>query len=146
MSRVAALAVLLLLTAGCDMQPTVTEPVAIERVAARAQEAFAQLPPGATLRQELHQTNLPCEGGRTFVETDYDIAFPAGWPVDSAIATLAAYWEKAGYRVVLDERDSAEAPELVVQHPADGFRIGLLVAHDGAITKATLRSSSPCLG
>ncbi|RZU49359.1 hypothetical protein EV385_1109 [Krasilnikovia cinnamomea] len=135
-----------LLTTGCDMEPTVTKQQAIERVAQRAQESFAQLPPGATLVKEFAQDGLPCDDGNVMVETDYNIAFSSGWPVDQTIATLAKYWESAGYKVARDDRSSPDVPELVVEHPDDGFQLGILVARgsDGTI-KATLRSSSSCV-
>jgi hypothetical protein len=144
----AALTAALLLT-GCDMQPSVTKQQAIERVAQRAQEAFAQLPPGATLKQELQQTDLPCDEGKdsaTFVETNYVVEHPAGWPVDESLPLLASYWQKAGYTIVRDDRGDTKLPELVVEHPDDGFRIGYIVAHgDTGVVKATLSSSSPCI-
>ncbi len=140
------------LTAGCDtvdQQPTVTKEQAVERVAARAQEAFGQLPAGATLKQTLAQTDLPCENGpkgSTFVETDYAVEYPATWPVEQSMATLSAYWHSNKYKIVRDDRSDDKFPELVVEHPTDGFRIGYLVAHrnNGRID-AILKSSSPCL-
>lgn len=139
------------LTAGCDTvdQPTVTKEQAIERVAARAQEAFQQLPSGATLKQTLAQTDLPCDNGpkgRTFVETDYAVEYPPSWPVEQSMATLSTYWTNNKYTIVRDDRQDDKFPELVVEHPADGFRIGYLVAHrDNGRTDAILKSSSPCI-
>ena len=139
------------LTAGCDSvdQPTVTKEQAVERVATRALEAFQQLPAGATLKQTLAQTDLPCDDGpdgRTFVETDYAVEYPPSWPVEQSMATLSTYWQNSDYRIVRDDRQDDKFPELVVEHPADGFRIGYLVAHrDNGRIDAILRSSSPCL-
>ncbi|RZU51263.1 hypothetical protein EV385_3073 [Krasilnikovia cinnamomea] len=135
-----------LLSAGCDMQPTVTKQQAIERVAQRAQESFAQLPPGATMKKLIEQDGLPCDDGRVLVEIDYDIAFASGWPVDDVIPTLARYWQDAGYKIARDDRASRDIPELVVEHPDDGFQLGILVSHGSKGTiGVTLRSSSSCV-
>lgn len=138
------------LGAGCDSakETTVTKDQAVARVAERAQEAFRQLPPGATLEQTLHTPDLPCDDGdgRVFVETRYDVVFPATWPVDQSMTVLADYWTGNGYRIVRDDRASTELPELVAEKTSDGFRIGYLINH-GADGRATARllSSSPCL-
>lgn len=139
------------LTAGCDssvQQPTMTPSQAVERVAARAQEALRQLPPGATLKAELNQPEIPCDNGgdkSTFAEIDYKIDYPAGWPVAQVIPTLAGYWTKNGYKTVTDKRTDAKTPTLGVEHP-DGFRISAsLTYRDNGRIDAYLISSSPCL-
>ena len=125
-----------------------TKDQAVARVAERAQEAFRHLPPGATLKQTLHTPDLPCDNGddRVFVETRYDVVFPPAWPVEQSMTMLADYWAGAGYRVVRDDRTSADLPELVVEKADDGFRVGYLI-NRGSGGKATARllSSSPCI-
>jgi hypothetical protein len=138
------------LTAGCDpVQPTVTNQQAVERVAARAHEAFAQLPPGASLTMRSHEPAMPCDGdgshGRTFVETEYTIDYPPSWPIEQTLTTLASYWQRASYKTVRDDRKDPQLPELVVEHPHDGFRIGYLLKHaDNGHVDGYLTSSSPC--
>ena len=139
------------LTAGCDnsvQQPTITTAQAIERVTARAQEALQQLPPGATLKAELNQPEIPCDNGpdgSTFAEIDYKIVYPDGWPVAKVIPTLADYWTANNYKIVDDSRTNDKTPNLGVEHP-DGFRIGAsLTYRDNGTIDAYLISSSPCL-
>jgi hypothetical protein len=139
------------LTAGCDAvqpEPTITKQQAVDRVAARAQEAFQQLPAGATLKLRSNEPDMPCDDGpdgRTFVETDYTIEYPQGWPVQQTMATLADYWTTNGYQTVRDERADATTPGFSVEHP-DGFRIGIQITNrDSGRIDAYLISSSPCL-
>jgi hypothetical protein len=139
------------LTTGCDnVQPPaeMTQQQAVERVDALAQEAFQQLPAGATLKQRSSEPEMPCDdgpGGRTFVETDYVIDYPEGWPVQQTMGILGDYWAKNNYKIVRDDRQDDKAPELVVEHPGDAFHIGYLVTYrDNGRIDALLRSSSAC--
>ena len=139
------------LTAGCDtvQHAAVTKEQAVERVVARAEEAFAQLPPGASLKIRSTEPDMPCDdgpAGRTFVETGYTVEYPDAWPVEQSMATLSAYWQRSGYKTIRDDRGSDKLPEIVVEHPDDGFRIGYLLTHrDNGRIDAYLTSSSPCL-
>jgi hypothetical protein len=101
------------------------------------------------MKQRLHTPDVPCDNGddSTFVETAYDVLFDDGWPAERSMNDLAAYWTGNGYQVVRDDRASTSAPELVVEKKDDGFRVGYLLVHaDDGKTRATLRSSSPCIG
>jgi hypothetical protein len=138
------------LTAGCDnvqSPPAITKEQAVERVEARAQEAFQRLPAGATLKPRSSEPEMPCDDGpgdRTFVENDYTIDYPTGWPVEQTIPTLADYWAGQGYRTVKDERTRDRIPAFSAEHP-DGFRIGVrLTYRDNGRIDAFLISSSPC--
>ena len=139
------------LIAGCDTvqpQSSVTQQQAVDRVAARAQDALQHLPPGATLKVQSNEPQMPCDNGpkgRTFVETDYVIDYPQGWPVEQIIPTLADYWAKQGYKTIKDERARDKLPAFSVEDP-DGFRIGVqLTYRDNGRIDAYLISSSPCL-
>jgi hypothetical protein len=136
------------LTAGCDSVqpgPTITKEQAVTRVDARAQEAFRQLPAGATLKPRSSEPDTPCDDGRTFVENDYTVEYPSGWPVEQAIPVLAGYWTSNDYKTVKDDRDRDKTPAFSVEHP-DGFRIGIrLTCRDSGAIDAFLISSSPCL-
>ena len=137
------------LAAGCDTveQPAITQQQAVERVTAHAQEALQQLPPGATLKIQRDEPEMPCDDGpRTFVETDYIVDYPKGWPVERTIPTLADFWARNGYTIVKDDRASDKLPALGVEHPDDGFRILIrLTYRDNGRIDAFLISSSPCL-
>lgn len=146
-----ALAVLTVgaLTAGCDaMQSSpFTQEQAEQRVAARAQEAFQHLRSGATLTVRTSEPKQPCDTGsdRTFVDSNYNISYPPGWPVDSVIAVLADYWSSKGYKKIRDERADPKLPAYSAEDP-DGFRIGAeLVYRDNGRVDAYLISSSPCI-
>jgi hypothetical protein len=148
---VAALTAGTLIT-GCDnvpSEPTLTKQEAVARVDARAQEAFAQLPTGATLKTRSSKPDLPCDNGpdgRTFVENTYTIDYPQGWPIQQSMTVLAEFWTKNNYKTVRDDRQDDSAPELVVEHPDDAFHIGYLVSYrDNGRIDAVLRSSSTCL-
>lgn len=139
------------LTTGCEhvqSPPNITKDQAIARVDTRAQEAFQQLPAGATLKPRTSEPDMPCDDGpdgRTFVDNDYTIDYPTGWPVEQTISTLAAYWTAQGYKTIKDERTRAKTPAFSAEHP-DGFRIGVLVTYrDNGRIDAILISSSPCL-
>lgn len=139
------------LLAGCDnvpAEPTVSKQEAVTRVEARAQEAFGQLPAGATLKLRSSRPDLPCEegsGGRRFVENSYTIDYPEGWPIERSMTVLADYWARSNYKVVLDYRKEKKVPELVVEHPDDLFHIGLLLSYrDNGRVDGVLRSSSTC--
>jgi hypothetical protein len=137
------------LTAGCDnVKPALTQHQAVDRVNARAREAFQQLPAGAALKVRTDEPKMPCDDGpkgRTFVETNYNIEYPEGWPVEQTIPALADYWTKNGYKTVKDERTRDKLPAFSAEDP-DGFRIGArLTYRDNGRVDAYLISSSPCL-
>lgn len=137
--------------AGCGSaaESGLTSEEAVKRVAARAEEAVAHLPAGASLEQTLHQPDVTCDDhdrdGPVFVETNYRVVYPPGWPVDDTMATISGYWSSHGYRIVRDDRDNATHPELVVEKKDDGFRIGYLISHRANGAKDVfINSSSPC--
>ncbi|MDG4785675.1 hypothetical protein O7626_06975 [Micromonospora sp. WMMD1102] len=134
------------------MQPTVTAAQAAQRVEEILRDASAQLPPGAEMKPFGHTGTLPCDdptdggpAGRVFVEQQYELDFPPGWPADQALPTLAAYWQWRGYQVVNDLRDHGD-PRFTVQDPADGYRVGVTVYHraPGSVD-VYLIGSSPCV-
>ena len=135
------------LTTGCDTVADFTPQQATDRVSTRAQEAFQQLPAGATLKVDANRPAVPCgtdPNGPSFVEIDYSLQYPTGWPVEQTMETLAGYWQKAGYKTVNDERGVKGTPSFSAEDQ-DGFRIGVSVTYrdDGTID-AYLISSSPC--
>ncbi len=144
LSTIGAVVLAGVLTGGCDMKSPFSQQQAEQRVEARAQEALQQLPAGTSLKVGLHLTDVKCDrpAGGHFIETNYDVEPPAGWPVDQTLPTLDAYWTKQGYKVVRDERGDDTVPTLSVED-ADGFRIGVVFNRSKAA--AFLISSSPCI-
>ncbi|WP_430783843.1 hypothetical protein [Actinoplanes sp. G11-F43] len=138
-----------LLLTGCGLMnpaPDISRTDAAERVARQAEEAFAQLPPGATLRTLLDHPESKCdEGDLVFAERQYQIDYPQGWPVARAVPTLAGYWTGAGWETLRDERADPKLPNFAAQDP-DGFRISIEITNrDSGVVDAYLVSSSPCV-
>ena len=137
------------LLTGCDdvNESDLTKETAVARVEVLAQETFAQLPAGATLKLRTSLPNIRCDDNRggAFVENSYDIEYPPGWPVEQAMTTVADYWASRDYTISRDDRQDAQAPELVVETPGDEFHLGFLLSRrDNGDTDAFLRTSSPC--
>ncbi|MEU4422869.1 hypothetical protein AB0F81_19750 [Actinoplanes sp. NPDC024001] len=146
-----------LATAACTgedktVQPTQTKAQAAQRVEELIQEAFAQLPAGATLKVNIDVDSAPCDdptdggpAGRVFAEKRYLIVPPAGggWPADRAIPTLAAFWEQKGYRLHTDGRTEPE-PRYSVETP-DGYYVTLNSWDRGDHLDVSLSSDSPCV-
>lgn len=149
LTAVAVLTAGTLLT-GCDNvqdQPTLTKEAAVARVEALAQETFAQLPAGATLKLKASLPDVRCDDNRggSFVENSYTITYPQGWPVEQSMAALADYWAGRDYPIVRDQRQDTQVPELVVETPGDEFHIGYLITRrDNGDVDPVLRTSSPC--
>ncbi|GIE34699.1 hypothetical protein Ait01nite_077440 [Actinoplanes italicus] len=134
------------------MQPTETSAEAVKRVEALVQEAFAQLPAGATLKFSDGSDHGSCDDaesglprGRVFVEKRYNVVPRAGggWPEEQAIPALVAFWEKQGYRVYDDGRDRRD-PKFVVDTP-DGYAVIVHGYDRGDHYDFTLSGSSPCV-
>lgn len=129
----AALVLSAVLAGGCGSpaEETAVPSPDEDLIAALAEEAFRQLPPGATLKVTLNQPGVPCDRGpadTTFTEIEYLIEHPRGWPIEQVIPALAGYWTRTGYTVVRDDRDNRQMPALEVERP-DGFRIAVSVLH-----------------
>lgn len=135
-----------------SLQPTVTKEQAAQRTEQLVQEAFAQLPAGATLKLNNSSDESPCDdasdggpAGRVFVERRYLVVPPPGgtWPVDQALPTLVSFWEKKGYKVY-DDRRTSSYPKYVVETP-DGYSANITTWDRGDHSDITLSSSSPCV-
>jgi hypothetical protein len=150
---VAALTTVAACTGGNEaMQPTETSAEAAKRVETLVQEAFAQLPAGATLKFSDGSDHGSCDDaesgaprGKVFVEKRYNVVPAADgvWPEDQAIPTLVAFWEKRGYHVYDDGRDRRD-PKYVVDTP-DGYAVIVMGYDRGGYYDYTLTSSSPCI-
>ncbi|HET9517999.1 MAG TPA: hypothetical protein VFO77_09765 [Actinoplanes sp.] len=133
------------------MQSTATGVQATERVEDLLQEAYRQLPPGATLKPRGGVAELPCDdptdngpAGRVFIEKVYQVAFPAGWPADRALPALVQYWQPPQYRVHNDRRDAPD-PRFAVE-TTDGYRVSIEVfVRPAGNLDVYLGGSSPCV-
>lgn len=155
-AALAATIALILVTSGCGkkeegMQPTNTADQASARVDAVVEETLQQLPTGATLKRHGPTGMMPCDdptdggpAGRVFIEKQYEVEYPAGWPADQAIPRLAEYWQQKSYRIHNDRRDKTD-PSLAVETP-DGYRASIDVFIRGAgHTDIYVAGSSPCV-
>ncbi|HEY8533486.1 MAG TPA: hypothetical protein VIL44_06375, partial [Micromonospora sp.] len=105
------------LIAGCGddsyMQPTMTTAEAEARIEKLIHDAFARLPPGATLIRSWNG-GVPCEDifrglyGKETVEIHYKIDYSREWPVDEVIPRLVEYWKQQGTTVHRDDRDHVQ--------------------------------------
>ena len=155
-AALAATIALVLITSGCankeaTVQPTATAEQASARVDAVVQETHQQLPSGAELKPHGAVGKVPCDdptdrgpAGRIFIEKQYQVQYPAGWPADQALPRLAEYWQQKSYRIHNDSRDEPD-PRLVVETP-DGYRASIEVFNRSAgNTDIYLVGSSPCV-
>lgn len=135
-----------------SLQPTATKEQAAQRTEELVQEAFAQLPSGATLKLHNSSDESPCDdptdggpAGRVFAERRYLVVPPAGgsWPADQAIPALVTFWQQKGYRVH-DDRRTGSYPRYVVE-TADGYSANISTFDRGDHVDVTLSSSSPCV-
>jgi|HigsolmetaAR206D_1030411.scaffolds.fasta_scaffold06764_2 hypothetical protein len=149
----------LLFVAGCDRDDptggTVSDSMTLDQASTRVEEivreAQAALPPGIELTSRF-EGSMPCDDpddggpkGRVFAERQYQVVYPAGWPVDQALPTVRQYWEQRGYKVIKDHQPGGDRL-LSVENPADGFRIGIeIYARDSGRTDIFLVGSSPCV-
>ncbi|MEU8238740.1 hypothetical protein AB0C07_10875 [Actinoplanes missouriensis] len=154
----AVLLSLLVVTAACkaeeggDVQPTETKAEASRRVDALVEEAFAQLPPGATRKPNVNVDSVPCDdptdggpAGRIFAERRDLIVPPSGgaWPVTDVFPTLIAFWEQQGYTTRIDGRSERE-PRYSVGTP-DGYIVIVNSWDRGDHVDISLGSTSPCI-
>jgi hypothetical protein len=153
----AATTTIMLATAGCTeeekgMQPTATKAEAVQRVETLLKEALAQLPAEVATTTNLSVDGVPCDAptdggpaGRIFAERREIIIAPTSgsWSVTEVLPTLAAYWEKSGYKVITDERTD-ELPRINVE-TTDGYRVGVDSWDRGDHYDVTVASSSPCV-
>jgi hypothetical protein len=148
---------IMLAMAGCTgedkaMQPTETKTQAVQRVESLLKDALAQLPADVTTTTNLNVDAVPCDAptdggpeGRIFAERREIIIAPTNgsWSVTEVLPTLAAHWQKAGYKVITDER-TTELPRLNVE-TTDGYRVGVDSWDRGDHYDVTVSSNSPCI-
>ncbi|MFI1989748.1 hypothetical protein [Actinoplanes sp. NPDC020271] len=152
-----AAAVMMLALAACagkdkDLQPTETKAQAAQRVEELVQEAFKQLPSGATLKVSTDEDSVPCDdptdggpAGRIFAEKAYDIVPPATgtWPSNEIIPTLVTFWQQKGYKTRTDDRSKQE-PRYSVE-TSDGYIVLVQSWNRGDHLDYGLSADSPCI-
>ncbi|GAA4601058.1 putative lipoprotein [Actinoplanes octamycinicus] len=135
------------------LQPTETNTQASERVEKLIQEAFAQLPPGSSLKPGIDVKSLPCDdptdggpAGRVIVEKRYSILPPAdgAWQADQVIPVLAAFWQQQGYKAYSDQRSDKRYPVYSVETP-DGYLVTVQGWDREDHLDYTLGGDSPCI-
>jgi hypothetical protein len=78
--------------------------------------------PGQLSFTEASRTVTPCPGrGRYALASQYDLVPGSA----SVLTVLRAYWKERGYRVLDDTTAAGQTRQLLVENPADGFRIGM---------------------
>jgi hypothetical protein len=151
-------AAMMLLTTACtgtkeDLRPAESQAQAVQRVEQLVQEAFAQLPPGATMKVNLNTDAMPCDdptdggpAGRIFAERRYFIVPPSTgtWPkAAEAVPALVGFWQEQGYKVRSDGRNDPE-PRYMVE-TADGYRVTAATWNRGDHLDLSLGATSPCV-
>jgi len=103
-------------------------------------DAVARMPAGLRYAEAVH-TFVACPGapGRYTMSSRFDL-MPDSGSAAAAFTTLRGYWRQRGYRVIEDT--SGQTPQLLVENPADGFRVGI---SQRAARYVRLAISSPCL-
>lgn len=135
--------------AGCTgedktVPSTVTAAQAGQRADQVVQEAFAQLPAGATLKLNDGRDTMSCDDGRVFAERRYLVVPGAApWPADQAVPKLVAFWQQRGYRTHEDSR-TKPTPRFVAETP-DGYYAIVEAFDRGSTVDVYLSSSSPCV-
>ncbi|QFU93668.1 hypothetical protein [Amycolatopsis sp. YIM 10] len=126
------------------MDSTITLDEANRRLDAYIEQALAQLPAGAGLRERLRIEEEPCDDvegdrGKQQASRNYQVTGIDPVRIPSCFDTLRAWWLNNGFRVL----DNNPADEFLwVENDADGFRMTLKAADGGRLM---LISSSPCV-
>jgi hypothetical protein len=131
-----------------QIERTMTEDQAQARLEQHLRAAMTQIQPGLVAEAERAET-MPCDDpsdggppGRVFVEAHHRLR---GLPREAnreVFDGLHRYWTGQGYTVLRDLRGHESAPLLTVQHPDDGFSVGV---RENVIGELRVFGSSPCV-
>ncbi|PZM96367.1 MAG: hypothetical protein DIU79_05250 [Actinobacteria bacterium] len=143
------------LPAGCGTtapgrRPAMTEAQATARLTELLYDAFAQLPPGATLQEDGDPRTSPCthprrgETGEVYKSASFAVNYPPGWPVDEAIPRLAEYWRQQGARLLRKDKDlGIEAYSVETR---EEFTLSIVIyPRENSPKDIELTGSSPCV-
>jgi hypothetical protein len=134
-------------------EPTDTKDQAVQRVEELLQEAFAALPPGATLELRLDAGEDHCDTpvladdpSRVRTQKSYSVVAPrtGAWPDEQVIPTLVAFWQKKGYATDGDWRQEVRFPIYSVE-TADKYGIAVNGWDRGDHLDYTIEAGSPCI-
>jgi hypothetical protein len=103
-------------------------------------DTVARLPARLTYTEAV-RAFVACPGapGRYLLSSRYDL-MPESTAPSGVLGTLRRYWRQRGYRIVNDT--PGLTPQLLVEDPADGFRLGI---SQRTARYLRLAVSSPCL-
>ncbi|HKS98616.1 MAG TPA: EfeM/EfeO family lipoprotein [Rugosimonospora sp.] len=103
-------------------------------------DAVAQMPAALRYAEAVHSF-VACPGapGRYTLSTRFDL-FPETGSAAPAFPALRAFWRQRGYRTINDT--PGQNPQLLVENPTDGFRIGVSLR---TARYLRLAIASPCL-
>lgn len=134
--------------AACDigegMTSTITLDEANRRLDTYIEQALAQLPPGAGLKERLRIEEESCDDvagdqGKQHASRNYQVTGIDGDQIPSYFDTLREWWLQNGFRI-LDDEETYEY--LWVENTTDGFRMTLTAASE---KRLMLTSASPCV-
>lgn len=120
--------------------PALNESRAVELTGRYRRDAVGRMP-SAMAYTEAVRTSVACAtpAGQYIVSSRFDFSTTSA-DAATAFTNLRAYWKQRGYQVVNDTPGTNG--QLLVQDPADGFRIGISQRAAGYVRLAI---SSPCL-
>lgn len=132
---------------GADMQETITQEEAEEKVTEHIDNAVAALPEEAELEtrrgMKAGSCDDPTDGGSQDRVTVSERLWVRGLPVEDNeqnVEILHDHWMETGYRVLFDKRP--EELSLSVEHEEDSFRMSIRTSDKGSLS---LAASSPCV-
>ena len=126
-------------------QPTVDQRQAEQLVAQYRHDTIGRLP-GDPQFGDISQSSVACSGepsGRIQLTYTFDVGFDPNAPAvapSQVFPPLQAYWNAHHYRRVEDVGSSGQTRHVLVENPADGFRIGV-TQRLGRLLKITVSTS-----
>ena len=126
------------------MDSTITLDEANRKLDAYIEQALAQLPAGAGLKERLRIEEEPCDDvagdrGKQQASRNYQVTGIDAANIPSYFDTLRVWWQDNGFRIL--DNDPVDG-FLWVENTTDGFRMTLKAADGGRLM---LISSSPCV-
>lgn len=126
------------------MTPTITLDEANRKLDAYIEEALAQLPPGAQLKERLRIEEESCDDvagdeGKQHASRNYEVTGIEPEKIPNYFQTLRGWLKKNNFRVL---EDKANNEFLWVENNSDSFRMTVKTVDQ---TRLILISASPCV-
>lgn len=133
---------------GNTLKPTLNQQQATDRIERYIHDALTAFAPLKPELEPFGMTNVPCDDpddggpqGRVTLADHYFLRdLPPGYDTAPLFDQMLGYWKREGFVVMRDERPTTQS--ISVQHPVDGFEMGLDRGADGTIS---ISASSPCI-